>query len=159
MPSGSSRSPRKNSMSPSRPLNPTATPFVPYPQLFQVQGGITRLGHSSSQADLHGLLNQANASASIQGDQFRETTNQVQNTLLQQATDRARMRVERMNTDSRIGRKEERACVVCWEYVTGMYVVCAVGIHRAHATCADGKLERDPFDCGCGDESLSPLET
>jgi hypothetical protein len=40
-----------------RPLNPTAPPFVPQPQLFQAQGGIIpRAASMSSQVDLHGIL-------------------------------------------------------------------------------------------------------
>lgn len=148
-----SQSLRKDSTSPSRPLNPAAIPFVPTPQLFQAHGGITRSDNYSSQ-DLHGLLVQANLySEKVDNTQSRDNTSHAYNTLLQQATDRARIKMEKMNTDSRKARKSERACVICWEYVTGMYVICPAGKHRAHAACItckpEGYLVDYGFNCGC----------
>ena len=119
-----SPSPRKLSYSvnPSRPLNPTAPPFTPQPQIFEVQGGITRLSNASSTLDLHSLLSNTTASAQ-QPERFeihhaRDYLQQP--SLLQLATDRARLQVEDKLSKENESQSPSRSCIVCWELVRGV---------------------------------------
>jgi hypothetical protein len=152
-----------------RPLNPTAPPFVPQPQLFQAQGGIIpRAPTMSSQVDLHGILQMSAANnlapppstiASLdpldKGDAASFLSKEApslapsvgqppssaagSSTLLQQATDRARARGAEERREA--SRGVERACVACWELVFGLHIVCATGKHRAHMECIRARQE------------------
>jgi hypothetical protein len=130
---------------PSRPLNPAATPFIPQPNL-QSSGGILRTPtNASSQSDVHGILTvPRSGTPPLSSEKFdlslhrRDSTNSHPS-LLQRATSRARLDLDekqsRRQETSFAGRSQERTCVVCWEYVHGLHILCREGKHRAHMEC------------------------
>jgi hypothetical protein len=155
------QSPRKlsQSHSPSRPLNPTAPAFTPQPQLFQAQGGITRLTKSSSSRDLHGLLNLPSAPTQMQQPERFDIHNSrdypQQPTLLQRATDRARLRLEGKQPEVR--EQQFRSCIICWELIRGVHLVCSSGRHKGHMDCIQERIKEMPdsrgLDCECEEDT------
>jgi WD repeat-containing protein 59 len=151
----------------SRPLDPTATPFVPQPH---VNSGIMRTTTHSSQSDVHGILSVPRSGTPPLGsEKFDFSVNRRDSanappSLLQRATSRARLDVEgkqsKRSDTTGVARPHERACVVCWEYVHGLHIVCREGKHRAHMECLNGQehlhgwgngLSHSGIGCSCDD--------
>jgi WD40 repeat protein len=170
-------------------LNPSATPFIPQPpalgggirrternaplQQFTAQGhGIISIPRSSTPPlRPSDRLDLGTAHHHGGGAKYG-----LQSTLLAKATNFARgaatpglgpMGLTPSNTSSGGGaggkkdgvKGKDRACVVCWEFVVGLYLVCGSGQHRAHMGCVKGRepeATRSVFGrgigCGCDDE-------
>jgi SEA/GATOR complex protein SEA3/WDR59 len=158
------QSPR-NASSPStssRPLNPAAAPFVPQPGV----GGLFRTStNASSQSDVHGILSvPRSATPPLNAEKFdisatRRDSGNIQPTLLQRATSRARLGGDgKRSGDKTKGGSQDRTCVVCWEHVHGLHIVCHEGKHRAHMECVGdqqksgnwkSELADNGIRCGC----------
>lgn len=157
--SGSSgtQSPRKISTAgiQGKPLNPTAAPFVPHPQRFQAQGGITQLNRSSSHVDLQSFLNQGTGADKFDVGPFAPG----QSRLLQRAT---RQRMGEKLSGKQINKAPDRTCLHCWELVMGKHLVCVGTKHKTHLECvnrAGGEKESGALlmaweDVGCDCEAV-----
>lgn len=142
-----------------KPLNPTAQPFIPTPT-----PGILRTSthlSQSSMSEVQGIFAMPRSSTPPLGSEKfelglhrRDSTN-TQPSLLQRATSH---RAKHVGGAKRPEAKSaaERTCVVCWEYVHGLHVVCKEGNHRAHMDCVSGKDiggilgEAGVFEAGLG---------
>jgi WD repeat-containing protein 59 len=158
---------------PSKPLDPTATPFVPQPNIQSGTSILRTPTNASSQSDVHGILTIPRSGTPPLGQEkfdfsFRRDSANVQPSLLQRATSRARLGGEgkqskRQGSNS-VGRGQERTCVVCWEYVHGLHILCREGKHRAHMECLlSGEEQSDEWrdellmnGIGCSCEVTDP---
>jgi hypothetical protein len=158
------QSPRNASgpSTPSRPLNPAAAPFVPQPGV----GGIFRTStNASSQSDVHGILSvPRSATPPLNAEKFDISANSrdsgnMQPTLLQKATSRAKLGGDGKKLRGKMKmRSQDRTCVVCWEHVHGLHIVCREGKHRAHMECVGDQKQcgnwmnefaKNAIGCGC----------